>query len=318
MSRVSGSDMPVIFITGPTAAGKSALAMALAAHYGGEIISADSAQVYRGMDIGTAKPSVHEQQQVGHHLLDVCDPAEPYSTARFVADARTAIREIQQRGHLPLVVGGTNLYLRALEFGISELPSADPALRESISAEAAAQGWPAMHRQLRELDPERAAQLHPNDGQRIQRALEIVQSTGKPVAHWYAQPRADALSPAPLKLAVVPTSRERLRSSIAARFRKMMADGFLDEVVRLHQRGDLTRELPSIRSVGYRQLWAHLEGECGLEDAVERAIIATGQFAKRQMTWLNSETSLQRLNSEHSDLFGKAIQTIDAHIHSAL
>lgn len=318
MSGGANPHLPVVFVTGPTAAGKSALAMALAAHYGGEIISADSAQVYRGMNIGTAKPSADEQMRVPHHLLDICDPAEAYSTARFVADARAAIRGVQERGRLPLVVGGTNLYLRALEFGISDLPSADPALRESISAAAAAQGWPAMHRRLGELDPQRAAQLHPNDGQRIQRALEIVQSTGKTVAHWYAQPRADAMTPAPLKLGVIPGSRARLRSSIAERFRQMMAAGFLDEVVRLYQRGDLTRELPSIRSVGYRQLWAHLEGECSLDDAVERAIIATGQFAKRQMTWLNSETRLQRLNSEESNLLQKANKLIDTHVRSPL
>ena len=310
--------MPVVFITGPTAAGKSALAMTLATRYGGEIISADSAQVYRGMDIGTAKPSAQEQAQVRHHLLDLCDPAEAYSTARFASDAQAAIRDIQSRGRLPLVVGGTNLYLRALEFGISDLPSADPALRESITAAASAHGWPAMHQQLRALDPERAAQLHPNDGQRIQRALEIVQSTGKTVAHWYAQPRADALSPPPLKMAVIPSSRERLRSSIAVRFRQMMAAGFLDEVRRLHQRGDLSRELPSIRSVGYRQLWAHLDGSCGLEEAVERAIIATGQFAKRQITWLNSETRLKRLNSEDSDLLEVAVKFIAAHVRSPL
>ena len=310
--------MPVVFVTGPTAAGKSALAMALAARYGGEIISADSAQVYRGMDIGTAKPSIQEQARVRHHLLDLCDPAETYSTARFVSDAQAAIRNIQSRGQLPLVVGGTNLYLRALEFGISDLPSADPALRDAITAAASAQGWPAMHQQLRELDPERAAELHPNDGQRIQRALEIVKSTGKTVAHWYAQPRSDALRPAPLKMAVIPPSRERLRLSIADRFRQMMAAGFLDEVERLYQRGDLNRELPSIRSVGYRQLWAHLEGTWGLEEAVERAIIATGQFAKRQMTWLNSETRLKRLNSEDSGLLEVAIKLIDDHVRSPL
>lgn len=318
MSGGAFSDAPVVFITGPTAAGKSALAMALAAHYGGEIISADSAQVYRGMDVGTAKPSAQEQAQVRHHLLDICDPAEVYSTARFVNDARAAIQDVQVRGRLPLVVGGTNLYLRALEFGISELPSADPGLRESISAAAARQGWPAMHRQLSELDPERAGQLHPNDGQRIQRALEIVQSTGKTVAHWYSRPKPDALSPAPLKLAVVPPSRERLRSAIAERFRQMMASGFLEEVRRLYQRPDLSRELPSIRSVGYRQLWAHLDGDFGVEEAVERAIIATGQFAKRQMTWLNSEPCLQRLNSEDSDLLKQAVDYIDAQVRSPL
>lgn len=306
----------MVYVTGPTAAGKSSLAMGLAARLGGEIISADSAQVYRGMDIGTAKPSRQERQQVPHHLLDICDPSEAYSTARFRDDARTVIKDVLARDRLPLVVGGTNLYLRALEFGISPLPSADPALRQEIAAQAKAAGWPAMHAQLQVLDPQRASQLHPNDGQRIQRALEIVRASGKPSEHWYQQPDIGALKPSPLKLAVVPDSREMLRSRIRQRFAEMMEQGLLEEVRALHRRADLHRELPSIRSVGYRQLWAHLDGEIGLDEAVERAVIATGQFAKRQMTWLNSETRLQRLNPEDSDLLEQAINLIEGYSRS--
>lgn len=289
---------PVVFITGPTASGKSALAMALAEELPVEIISADSAQVYRQMDIGTAKPSASEQAAVAHHLIDICDPAEAFSTAAFVDAARACIADIRARGRLPLVVGGTNLYLRSLEYGISDLPSADTALREEISAQAAEFGWPAMHARLEALDADRAAQLHPNDSQRIQRALEIVISTGEPVAAWYARGGGQGLTEPPLKFAVMPVSREAMREQIALRFRQMMDAGLLDEVRVLHQRGDLHRELPSIRSVGYRQLWAYLEGELDLDTAITRAITATRQFAKRQLTWLNTERDLTRLKND--------------------
>lgn len=272
--------------------------MALAEELPVEIISADSAQVYRQMDIGTAKPSASEQAAVAHHLINICDPSDAFSTAAFVDAARTCIADIRARGRLPLVVGGTNLYLRSLEYGISDLPSADTALREEISAQAAEFGWPAMHARLQALDADRAAQLHPNDSQRIQRALEIVISTGEPVAAWYARGGGQGLTEPPLKFAVMPVSREAMREQIALRFRQMMDAGLLDEVRVLHQRGDLHRELPSIRSVGYRQLWAYLEGELDLDTAITRAITATRQFAKRQLTWLNTERDLTRLKND--------------------
>ena len=294
---------PPVVITGPTATGKSALAMAVAQRYGAEIISMDSAQVYRQMDIGTAKPSAQERAAVPHHLLDILDPAQRYSAARFVADCRRLITEIEGRGRPVLIVGGTNLYLRALEQGLNELPGADPALRQQISAQAEQHGWPAQHRRLAELDPAAAARLHPNDGQRIQRALEIVLASGQQTATHYAAPKTEALGRPLLKFAVMPPDRETLHRRIAGRFEQMMADGLLAEVRRLYARADLGLELPSIRSVGYRQLWRHLQGELSESEAVAAAIAASRQFAKRQLTWLRSEVQLQRLNAADSALF---------------
>lgn len=299
---MSAAPVPAV-ITGATATGKSALAMALAQAYGAEIISMDSAQVYRQMDIGTAKPSAQERAAVPHHLLDILDPAQRYSAARFVSDCRRLIAEIEGRGRPVLIVGGTNLYLRALEQGLNALPSADPELRLEISAQAEQQGWPAQHRRLAELDPAAAERLHPNDGQRIQRALEIVLASGRQTAAHYAQPRTEALGRPLLKFAVMPPDRETLHRRIATRFEQMMAKGLLDELRRLHARDDLGMDLPSVRSVGYRQLWRHLDGELSESAAVDAAIAASRQFAKRQLTWLRSEPQLQRLNAADSALF---------------
>jgi tRNA dimethylallyltransferase len=278
-----------LVISGPTASGKSALALQLAARWAGqpacEIISMDSAQVYRGMDIGTAKPTGTEQAAVPHHLIDLIDPAEAYSAAQFARDVQRLVPAIRARGALPLIVGGTMLYFKALTEGLSNLPQADAALRARIDAEAAAQGWPAMHARLAALDPATAARLAPNDKQRIQRALEVIELTGQPLS---ALQRGSANEPAALRLLHISIQPERnlRREAAEQRFDAMLAAGLLDEVRALKERADLHADLPSIRSVGYRQLWEHLDGQCDLATARERAITATRQLAKRQMTWL--------------------------------
>jgi len=292
---------------GPTASGKTALALALAERLPVEIISVDSALVYRGMDIGSAKPDAAMRARVPHHLIDILDPAEPYSAARFAEDARRLIAEIRDRGHIPLLVGGTMLYFRALTEGLSALPSADPQVRARLEAEAEREGWPAMHARLAALDPATAARLHPNDQQRVQRALEIIEVSGLTPTAFYAHPKGGADGERWLKLALNPPQRSELHARIEQRFHAMMADGFLDEVARLHARGDLHPELPSIRAVGYRQLWGYLEGEYALDEAVQRGIAATRQFAKRQLTWLRSERELVWLDPARSDLIEAAL-----------
>jgi tRNA dimethylallyltransferase len=282
---------PVVLLMGPTASGKSQLALTLCEQLGGEIVSVDSAQVYRGMDIGTAKPDAATRARVPHHLLDLCDPAEAYSAARFCADARRAIAQVRSRGGLPLLAGGTMLYFRSLQQGLSDLPPADAAFRESLAAEATRLGWPALHARLARHDPATAARLHPNDAQRIQRALEILERSGVP-ASGHAPPSGGGLEGPVVKLALNPPERHVLHGRIAARFRQMMRDGFLDEVARLRARGDLAPGLPSMRAVGYRQLWAHLDGAWDLATAVARGIAATRQLAKRQLTWLRAEPGL--------------------------
>lgn len=279
-------EIPAIVVLGPTASGKSGFALDLCERLGGELISVDSAQVYRGMDIGTAKPSAAEQARVPHHLIDIRDPAEAYSAAQFTADAAACMQAVRARGRVPVLCGGTMLYFRALFGGLSDLPSADSALRARIAAKAEAMGWPALHAELAAKDPERAAQLHRNDSSRIQRALEIVELTGGPASALQdgGQP-ATALGPVRV-VRWEPLGREALRSVIAERFAAMLAAGLLAEVRALHARGDLHAELTAIRAVGYRQLWLHLDGHCSLESATAAAIKATRQLAKRQTTWL--------------------------------
>lgn len=298
---------PTILLMGPTASGKTALAMQLAERLPVEIVSVDSALVYRGLDIGSAKPDAAMRARVPHHLIDILDPAEPYSAARFAADARRLIGEIRGRGRVPLLVGGTMLYFRALTQGLSELPAADAALRTRLEAEAVARGWPALHARLAALDPATAARLHPNDQQRVQRALEIVELSGMTPTAFYARPRAEAGGGRWLKLALNPPERRELHARIERRFHAMMAEGFLEEVARLHARGDLHAELPAIRAVGYRQLWGHLDGEYALDEAVRRGIAATRQFAKRQLTWLRSEPELVWLDPARPDLCEAAL-----------
>ncbi len=299
---------PVILLMGPTASGKTGLSLALAERLPVEIISVDSALVYRGLDIGSAKPDPEMRARVAHHLIDIVDPAEPYSAARFVDDARRLIADIRARDRVPLLVGGTMLYFRALQGGLSELPSADAPLRARIESRADIEGWPQQHERLAQLDPLTAARLHPNDRQRIQRALEIIELTGRPLAEFHARRRAPTLLGPLVKLALNPPARPELLARISQRFHALMADGCLNEVERLHARGDLHADLPSIRAVGYRQLWMHLQGECSLDEAVARGIAATRQFAKRQLTWLRSETDLQWLDPSASDLIDQALR----------
>lgn len=298
---------PVVLLMGPTASGKTALALALAARLPAEIVSVDSALVYRGMDIGSAKPSLQERAQVPHHLIDILDPAEPYSAARFAEDAQRLIGEIRDRGRLPLLVGGTMLYFRALQHGLSELPAADAQVRARIEAQAREHGWPAMHARLAQHDPVTAARLHPNDQQRVQRALEIVELTGTTLADFHAQPRAANTMGRVVKLGLNPPARAVLHARIERRFHAMMAAGFLEEVRNLHARGDLHPELPSIRAVGYRQLWEHLEGKVSLAAAVDNGIAATRQFAKRQLTWLRSESEVHWLDPETENVTEQAL-----------
>jgi tRNA dimethylallyltransferase len=284
-----------VCLMGPTCTGKSALALALARQVPLEIISVDSAQVYRGMDVGTAKPSAAELAAVPHHLIDICDPAEPYSAGRFRRDALACIDAIRDRGRVPLLVGGTMLYFRALSHGLASLPEADPTVRAAIDARGRKLGWPALHAELAQQDPIAAARIRPLDAQRIQRALEVLQITGERLSE--LQRRAE---PAPLgmaRFALLPIDRAELYARIDARFDAMMRAGFLQEVRDLRARGDLDPDLPSLRAVGYRQLWAHLEGQSSLDDAIAAARRATRQLAKRQLTWLRADPAIHWLRS---------------------
>jgi tRNA dimethylallyltransferase len=282
-----------LLLLGPTACGKSALALALAETVPLEIVSIDSAQVYRGMDIGTAKPSAAERARVPHHLLDLRLPEQPYSAAEFVRDATQAIGAIRRRGRLPLVVGGTMLYARALRSGLSQLPPADAAVRARLEAQARESGWPALHARLAQVDPPTAARLPPNDSQRIQRALEVYELTGLPLSQLQGAPQAPRLSLA--TVALLPADRAELHRRIERRFDAMLAAGFLDEVRALMARG-LDPDLPALRSVGYRQAWRHLRGETGFAQFRAEAIAATRQLAKRQITWLRSMHDAQRID----------------------
>lgn len=274
-------------LAGPTASGKTAAALRLAAALDAEIVSVDSALVYRGMDIGTAKPTAAERAQAPHHLIDIRDPAQPYSAVEFAADAQRLVREIQARGRRVLLVGGTMLYFKALFEGLAALPAADPAVRDAISAEAAAAGWPALHAQLALVDAPTAARLAPNDAQRIQRALEVFRISGTPLSQLHAQGTAATPGWRPdLFLSLEPTDRGWLHERIARRFDAMLAEGFLDEVRALRARGDLHADLPSIRCVGYRQAWEALESGEPIASLRERGVAATRQLAKRQLTWL--------------------------------
>lgn len=287
---------PIICIAGPTAAGKSASVLTLAEHLPIEIINVDSATIYRGMDIGTAKPSAAEQSLVPQHLLDIRDPSESYSAADFYHDTLRLIQEIQQRGRIPILAGGTMMYYKTLREGLHDLPSADEALRHAIEQEAAEKGWATMHAQLHQLDPVTAERLSPNDSQRIQRALEVIILTGKPLSVLFAEQKNHDIPYQFITISLEPENRADLHARIAERFQQMMDKGFLEEVRHLYQRGDLHTNLPSIRCVGYRQLWGHLAGEVDLDTAIEQGIAATRQLAKRQITWLRSQPDRIQIN----------------------
>jgi tRNA dimethylallyltransferase len=301
----------VICLAGPTAAGKSASTLALAERWPLEIVNVDSATIYRGMDIGTAKPSPEEQARVPQHLLDILDPVQSYSAAEFVADALRLIDEIRARGRIPLLAGGTMMYYKALRDGLDDLPQADPALRAELEARAADQGWPALHAELARLDPVTAARLAPNDSQRIQRALEICMLSGQPMSALLLrdQRQRDDTGNRYLTISLEPSDRAALHARIEQRFDAMLARGFLDEVRTLRARGDLHTGLPSVRCVGYRQLWAHLDGEVDLATAREQGIAATRQLAKRQITWLRAQPERVIVDCLAADAVA---QTIDA------
>ena len=277
-------------IAGPTASGKSSAAMALAESLSPqirvEIVSVDSAQVYRGMDIGTAKASAAERAALPHHLIDILDPADRYSAARFVDDATRVVAGIEARGALPLLVGGTMLYFRALFEGLDAMPAADAAIRAAIDAQATREGWPALHAELATIDPTTAARLAPNDAQRIQRALEVHRVSGRPLSAWHGEGKRDAAEPAPL-ITLEPVERGWLHARIDARFEAMLGAGLVDEVRGLRARGDLQAEMPSMRAVGYRQAWAALEAN-DLSSLAATGSAATRQLAKRQLTWLRA------------------------------
>jgi tRNA dimethylallyltransferase len=298
-----------VCLAGPTASGKSALALRLAEHQAIEIVSVDSAQVYRGMDIGTAKPGAAERVAVPHHLLDLIDPEQRYSAAQFVRDAKAAAEAIRARGRLPLLVGGTMLYFKALREGLDAMPAADASVREQIDAHAAAQGWPALHAELQRVDAATAARLAPNDAQRIQRALEVWMLSGQPLSRWHAQRGgvAAAAGEWPL-LTLEPASRAWLHERIAQRFDAMLAAGFVDEVRHLRQRPELRAQMPSMRCVGYRQAWAALDAG-RLDGLREAGIAATRQLAKRQITWLRSMPAHTRVACDEPQA---AVRLLDA------
>ena len=281
---------PAIFVMGPTASGKTGLAIALQDHFPVELINVDSAQVYRQLDIGSAKPNLATLKKAPHHLIDIRDPLDAYSAADFLADATAVMAEITARGKIPLLVGGTMLYFKVLLEGLSQMPEADPEIRDSIQQQADSEGWPAVYKQLQEVDPETAAGLHPNHSQRIQRALEVYRLTGIPMSTLRREENIGGIADqyAIKQLALMPVNRKLIHQRIEKRFEKMMAEGLEAEVKALYQRGDLHADLPAIRSVGYRQIWRHLDGQCSLDEAVEKAIAATRQLAKRQITWLRN------------------------------
>ena len=303
--------LPCLCLAGPTASGKSAAALALAEALRSiapvEIVSVDSAQVYCGMDIGTAKPSAAERAQVPHHLIDLIDPAESYSAARFVAEATTLIHAIRARGHLPLLVGGTMLYFKALFEGLDALPPADPEVRAALDAQARDQGPGALHAELARVDPVTAARLPPGDSQRVQRALEVYRITGQPLSalHRHAGPR-DAADQPPL-LALEPAERGWLHARIAQRFEQMLAAGLVDEVRALRARGDLHADLPSMRCVGYRQAWEALDRD-ELTSLPERGIAATRQLAKRQLTWLRGMPTREAFACDEPDMLPRLVE----------
>ena len=289
----------LVCLMGPTASGKTELAIALAAELDCELVSVDSALVYRGLDIGSAKPDYP------HHLVDICDPAEAYSAARFSEDARLRVAEIVARGRTPLLVGGTMLYFRAFLEGLADMPEADPVIRAQIEREAAAQGWPHMHRQLAAVDPEAAARIHPRHSQRLSRSLEVYRATGTTLSAFHArgnQGDGGAIRDLyrVIQLAICPADRAQLHRRIEQRFSLMLEAGLVQEVRRLQARGDLHPDLPAVRAVGYRQVWQYLDGLCTLEEARDKAIAATRQLAKRQLTWLRKWPQIEWILTDHA------------------
>ena len=306
---------PAIFLMGPTASGKTALSVQLAQKLNAEIISVDSALVFKGMDIGTAKPTLEERAGIPHHLIDILDPAESFSTGAFRWQALALMADITARGKLPLLVGGTMLYFNALYHGLAQLPRADDAVRAQLNAQAQAIGKEAMHAKLQLVDPVAAARIHPNDPQRVQRALEVYELTGKSMTQLHAEAQAEEIPYQKIKLIIAPRDRAVLHEKIALRFKKMLQQGLVAEVEALYQRGDLTVQMPSVRAVGYRQVWSYLEGEINAEEMQETGIIATRQLAKRQFTWLRRETDAHCFYTEEQDVFSAVLKSVQAQMN---
>ncbi len=300
MSTGIDSASQVLAIMGPTASGKTSLALDVAKQTDSEIISVDSALVYKGMDIGTAKPTAHEQAAVKHHLIDIIDPKDSYSVSQFVNDTTRLIGEIHERGRLPILVGGTMMYFNALINGISSLPKSNDVIREQINREAERSGWSSLHAELMNVDKVSGERIHPNDPQRITRALEVYRSTGKTLTHWQEQ-EGEKCPYEITQFAIAPQDRAILHERIERRFDMMLAEGFEREVKKLYERGDLNEGLPSVRSVGYRQMWQYFEGQLSRCEMRERGIIATRQLAKRQLTWLRGWQDVTWLDTFAND-----------------
>ena len=300
VSNGINSALPVIAIMGPTASGKTGLALDIAAKVESEVISVDSALVYKGMDIGTAKPTQEEQAGVAHHLIDIIDPAQSYSVSQFVNDTNALIGDILARGKVPILAGGTMMYFNALINGISPLPKSDEKIRDEITQQAQRLGWSKLHDELRGVDPISGERIHPNDPQRITRALEVYRSTGKTLTHWQQQ-EGEKCPYNIAQFAIAPADRAVLHERIATRFDLMLEQGFENEVVKLYERSDLHEDLPSIRSVGYRQMWQYLDGQLSYAEMRERGIIATRQLAKRQLTWLRGWEQVTWLDTFAND-----------------
>ncbi len=299
---------------GPTASGKTALSVQLAQTLNGEIISVDSALVFKGMDIGTAKPTMDERGGIPHHLIDILDPAESFSTGQFRKQALALMDDITRRGKIPILVGGTMLYFNVLNSGLAVLPEADPIIRAKLDRDLEQLGKEALHSRLAEIDPESAARIHPNDPQRVQRALEVYKISGKPLSSFFTEAQAQDIPYRKIKLIIAPQERAILHGIIARRFKQMLEQGFIDEVAALYQRGDLSEKMPSIRAVGYRQVWSYLQGEYDLETMTEKAIVATRQLAKRQFTWLRRETDAANFQTGQKDLLAKVLAEIDSQL----
>lgn len=303
----------VIYLMGPTATGKTDVAVELLKHLPLEIVSVDSALVYRGMDIGTAKPSAEILQAAPHRLINICDPVEAYSAAQFRTDALREIEEIEKNGNIPLLVGGTGLYFRALEQGINDLPEANSDIRKKLEKEIQETGVHSLHRRLAELDPEAAKRIDANDPQRIQRALEVYEITGKSLTQHFQEKQLSPLDKNIIKTILAPADREIHRQTVKQRFLQMLETGLIQEVEALYKREDLNSSLPSMRMVGYRQVWRHLEGKLDYEEMKKHAIVATRQLAKRQLTWLRKEQNVHIVDSQTEDKFTKVLEFLINH-----
>lgn len=296
---------------GPTASGKTDLAIELCQRLDGEVISVDSALIYRGMDIGTAKPTLEERAAAPHHLIDICDPSEAYSAAEFCRDARALIDDCWQRGKWPILAGGTMLYFKSLLQGLAQLPATNPEVRDQVNQRLKEEGPESLHRWLGEFDPETAERLHPTDSQRLSRAIEVYLVSGKPLSVWHREQELQPLENPAIQVAIAPEDRAVLHQRIEQRFDLMLANGFEAEVRALYQRGDLELDMPSIRCVGYRQMWLYLNGEYSLDEARYRGIVATRQLAKRQLTWLRSWPELFWMDTFDAQKCDKVLKKVE-------